>query len=192
MPTRSTPRQRSTSRAERPRSSSGSRTWLTAALTAWDDTHRTARELERAWMEVELDEAAWPREVRAAMDAMRLADRTRPDWVELSVDGDSVGEPPRDVTWSERQLERTRQAARRLRAQLNEALERLREVRRTRPMDGAFEAAAAAAEAAVTSILRPLSRAVATSTEPLQRGLGHGVGLALAAVGIAALFMMRR
>lgn len=166
--------------------------WLSPALDAWDATRDELMSFDRRVSSVQPNARAVPRAVRAVLDALRRADRTRPSWVELSppgermtrghgLSGDELGEEPRAAAWTERQLERTRAQARRLRAELERVQAAAREARRTEPPSSPYSQAIQLAEQGVTAILRPLSLAVATTTGPMQHGFGQGAGLGLAA-----------
>jgi hypothetical protein len=175
--------------------------WLSAALQAWDDTRDALMDFDRAIISAQPDPSQVPRSVRNALAALRRADATRPAWVQIStpaermtrghgLSGYELGDEPRASTWTERQLQRTRDAARRLRAELERAQAQLRTVRRDQPAQSWGAQVAETAEATVTAILRPLSLAVATTTGPLQRGFGQGAGLGLAAAAVIAAFVL--
>lgn len=175
--------------------------WLSAALQAWDDTRDVLMDFDRGVISAQPDARQVPRTVRAALDALRRADRTRPAWVELSTPADrmtrghglsgvELGDEPRSATWTERQLQQTRAAARRLRSELERAQTALRTVRRDQPPETWSGRLAQTAEEQLTAILRPLSLAVATTTAPLQRGFGQGAGLGLAAAAALAAFVL--
>ncbi len=178
---------------ERGEQLSTSRGWLSTALQSWDATREALMQFERAAISAQPNERQWSREVRRLRDAIRRADRTRPRWVQLDpyVSGDQLGDEPRAATWTERQLEQTRAAARRLRAELERAQTAAREARRTSAAGSWVSQAAQAAEETMTGILRPLSLAVATATGPAQRGLGTGLGLGVAALALVAFVALR-
>lgn len=178
---------RRASEATRPRGGSSAArggAWLSQALQAWDDTRRALMAFERRIIEAAPDERTRPREVRRALQALRAADRTRPAWVDVDVLGDATAQ----ALWTEAQMRATRSRAQQLRTRLETASEAMRDVQRTQPRGWAQEAAAAA-EATITGILRPLSLAVSTATGPAQRSFGAGLGIGLAA--LAALFFSR-
>lgn len=162
---------------------------ISAAMTAWDETRALLMQADRDTISAQPNPRAVPRELRRVIDALRRADRTRPAWVELS----GIGDEPRASTWTERQLEQTRAQARRLRAALERAQAAAREARRGAPRGGYVQSIAEAVEAGATSILRPLSLAVATTTGPAQRGFGQALGGGLVIVaGLGLLFLWNR
>ncbi len=188
--------------ARRDGSPDSSNRWLSTALQAWDDTRDALMDFDRAIISAQPDPAQVPRSVRNALAALRRADATRPAWVQLSTPAErmtrghglegvtELGDEPRAASWTERQLQRTRDAARRLRAELERAQAQLRTVRRDQPAQSWGAQVAETAEATVTAILRPLALAVATTTGPLQRGFGQGAGLGLAAAAAIAAFVL--
>lgn len=190
MPAQSSMSQRDAARDEQPAQARG---WLSTALESWDATREALMQFERAAISAQPNERQWSREVRRLRDAIRRADRTRPRWVQLDpyVSGDELGDEPRSATWTERQLEQTRAAARRLRAELERAQTAAREARRVSPASSWVSSAAQAAEETMTGILRPLSLAVATATGPAQSGLGTGLGLGVAALALVAFVALR-
>jgi len=158
---------------------------ISAAMTAWDETRALLMDADRDTISAQPNPRAVPRELQRLIDALRRADRTRPSWVYLA------GNEPRDPMWTERQLQQTRAAARRLRSELERAQTAAREARRS-PTDF-VQRIAQSVEEGLTAVLRPLSLAVATTTGPMQRGFGStaGIGLVAAAV-VAALFLFRK
>lgn len=158
-------------------------------LQAWDDTRALLMQADREVISAHPDPTRVPRELRRVIDALRRADRTRPSWVELS----GIGDEPRASTWTERQLQRTREQARRLRAELERAQGAARDARRTAPAGGIVSRIAQSVEEGTTAILRPLSLAVATTTGPFQRGFGQGIGGGLALIaGVGLLWAFTR
>lgn len=180
-----------------------SRAWLSTALDAWDQTRDQLMNLDRRISSVQPNSREVPTKVRAVLDALRRADRTRPAWVELSAPGErmtrgrglsgmELGDEPRSATWTERQLERTRAQARQLRAQLERVQAAAREARRSEPPSSPYQQAIQLAEEGATAILRPLSLAVATTTGPLQHGFGQGAGLGLAIAALIGAYALTR
>lgn len=176
---------------------------ISAALDAWDQTRDQLMNLDRRISSVQPNPRQVPQKVRAVLDALRRADRTRPAWVELSPPGErmtrgrglsgvELGEEPRSATWTERQLERTRAQARQLRAQLERVQAAAREARRSEPPSSPYQQAIQLAEEGATAILRPLSLAVATTTGPLQHGFGQGAGLGLALAALIGAYALTR